>query len=65
MAMEGKEELTAREHEVYAFLMRRWTNAEISAALVIDEPTVETHVANVLHKFGVKDRRELWRDALG
>jgi hypothetical protein len=33
--------------------------------LVVDERTVETHVAHALHKLGYRDRHELWADMTG
>jgi DNA-binding NarL/FixJ family response regulator len=48
--------LTSREHEVLCLLANGLTNAEISAALLLGESTVKTHVQNVLAKLGVRNR---------
>ena len=65
MANEGYEGLTPREREVLELLKLRFTNREIADRLVIDERTVETHVANTLHKLRYRDRQELWADMTG
>jgi DNA-binding NarL/FixJ family response regulator len=58
--------LSAREREVLRFLAEGLTDREIGEALTISPRTVETHVSNLLHKLGVRNRAEaarLYRDA--
>lgn len=52
-------ELTCRENEVYHLMMMGCTNKEIASHLYISEPTVKTHVSNILRKLGVGSRHEL------
>jgi predicted ATPase/DNA-binding CsgD family transcriptional regulator len=51
--------VSAREAEVLAGVAEHLTNAEIAAKLFISVRTVESHVASLLRKFGVNDRRAL------
>ena len=53
-----RSELTFREQEVLALLCQRLTDAEIAARLFVSPRTVNHHVANVLGKLGVANRRE-------
>ncbi|HEU5267526.1 MAG TPA: LuxR C-terminal-related transcriptional regulator, partial [Jatrophihabitans sp.] len=55
--------VTAREAEVLALIGRHLTNAQIAEALFISVRTVESHVAALLRKLDVPDRRSLARRA--
>jgi len=59
----GVEALTKREREVAALAAQGYTAREIGAQLHIGERTVETHVANVCSKLGLKAKVELVRSA--
>ncbi|CAM06354.1 non-specific serine/threonine protein kinase [Saccharopolyspora erythraea NRRL 2338] len=48
--------LTRRETEVARLVAHNLTNREIAARLVLSPRTVETHVQNVLNKWGVSSR---------
>lgn len=50
--------LTRREREVLALLIHRHTNKEIAAMLFISPRTVSCHVAAILHKLAVGNRRD-------
>jgi two-component system NarL family response regulator len=60
----GGSELTGRELEVLAEIVRGHSNKEIAAALKISEATVKSHINNILSKLGVNDRTQAATTAL-
>jgi len=50
--------LTDRQLDVHALLVEGLTNAEIAERLVLSVRTVDSHVAAILDKLGVRTRRE-------
>ena len=53
------ERLTPREKEVADLLRLGWTDKEIAARLGVGRRTVESHVANIRGKLGLRSRRDL------
>ena len=51
--------LTKAERQVCELLLRGHSNRQIVAALVVSEPTVESHCAHIYEKLGVHSRHEL------
>jgi DNA-binding CsgD family transcriptional regulator len=62
-AVKGQVELTRREEEVLAGIMRSFANKEIAASLNLSERTIKFHVSSLLAKFRVRGRMELVREA--
>jgi len=58
-------ELTATEQRVADLIGEGATNREVAAALFVSVRTVETHVASIYRKLGVRTRAELARRRLG
>ena len=50
------EPLTGREFEVLELVTEGLTNQEIAAKLFVSQPTVRTHVSNILRKLNVANR---------
>jgi DNA-binding NarL/FixJ family response regulator len=53
------EPLTSRERDVIRHVALGLHNAEVARRLLISEQTVKTHLNNIFHKVGVRDRVEL------
>jgi DNA-binding NarL/FixJ family response regulator len=49
-------QLSTREREVFGYLARGASNAEIAGSLYLGEATVKTHVGRILAKLGLRDR---------
>ncbi|MEA2596439.1 MAG: hypothetical protein QOF01_2908 [Thermomicrobiales bacterium] len=56
--------LTQREVDVLRLLAKHHTDKEIAEALFVGLRTVQTHVANILNKLGVENRREAAAEAV-
>jgi DNA-binding NarL/FixJ family response regulator len=52
-------QLTPRQLEIAAYLLRGAANADIAARLSISRRTVEKHVERILYALGAANRREL------
>ncbi|GAB3826060.1 ATP-binding protein [Kribbella italica] len=57
--MDWRESISAREGEVLSAIRGHQSNAQIAARLHLSVRTVESHVASLLRKAGVPDRRTL------
>ncbi len=54
----GFEPLTSKEKEILGLLVKGKSNREIALESHISETTVKTHISNIIHKLGVKDRTQ-------
>ena len=52
--------ITKREQEIIIALLDGKSNKELAEALFVSEKTIETHLANIYRKVGVKNRLELF-----
>ncbi len=55
----GKIAITAKQKEVLVFVALGWRDKEIAAQLYLSHRTVESHVGNMLHATGLRDRTAL------
>jgi DNA-binding NarL/FixJ family response regulator len=58
---EGLERLTPREAEVLRMISAGLTDREVAQSLGLSIRTVETHVSNLLHKLGARNRADAAR----
>ena len=58
-AVDGIDQLTAREREILALVGSGMSNHEIAAHLVLSPLTSKTHVSRVMTKLGARDRAQL------
>ena len=52
--------ITKREQEIIVALLHGKSNKELAKTLFVSEKTIETHLANIYRKVGVKNRLELF-----
>ena len=57
--MEEYSRLTRREKEIFPYLIKGYSNADISEAFYVSESTAKKHVYNIISKFNVSSRGEL------
>lgn len=53
--------LTPKESEVLALVLKRYTNGEIARELFVCVPTVKSHLYSIMRKLNVRKRGELFR----
>jgi DNA-binding CsgD family transcriptional regulator len=61
VAARAADDLTATEGRVAELIARGATNREAAAVLFVSVRTIETHVASIYRKLGVRTRAELRR----
>ena len=55
---DGFDLLYERQMDVLRLLAEEKTDDEIAKILVIEQPTVRTHISNIMHKLQTRGRRE-------
>lgn len=55
---DGRDDLTAREKEVFQYLGKGLSNKEIGTILFISEHTVKKHISSILSKLNIGNRTE-------
>jgi DNA-binding NarL/FixJ family response regulator len=55
----AEKQLTSREAEIVRYVATGLRNAEVAEKLSISENTVKTHLNNIFHKLGLRDRVEV------
>ena len=58
-SVSSSHQLTSREQQIMTCLVESFSNKEIGQMLGISPRTVKFHVANILHKFNIKNRKRL------
>jgi DNA-binding NarL/FixJ family response regulator len=51
--------LTSRERQVASLASKGLTNREIAHDLAISENTVESHMASIMNRWGIRSRHQL------
>ena len=50
--------LTKREHEIFSYLAKNYSTAEIAEKLNINVKPVRNHISNTIQKLGVESRTQ-------
>jgi DNA-binding NarL/FixJ family response regulator len=56
---DGNEHITDRERDVMKYIVKGYSNIEISEELGLSEKTVKNHVASLIHKLKVRNRTQI------
>lgn len=61
----GWQSLSLREKQVAALVCQGLTSRQVAARLVLSPETIKTHMRHILHKFGLRSRRDLCQSLEG